>query len=116
MAQHTSRILLHLADGTRYPIDPDDIYLLEAEGGETHIRTRAAETLLDVRPLGDLEPLFLPFGFVRIHRSFVVNPHRIRLIRPRRNEGWEVKLAPPVNRVLPVSRDLTEYLWAVFGE
>ena len=116
MTQHTLRILLHLVDGTRYAIYPDDIYLLEAAGGETHIRTRAAETLLDVRPLGDLETLFQPHGFVRIHRSFAVNPRRIRIIRPRDSEGWEVKLAPPVNRVLPVSRDLTGNLWAAFDE
>ena len=116
MTQPTPRILIHLADGARYPIDPDDIYLLEAEGGETHIRTRAAKTLLDERTLGKIEALLLPHGFVRIHRSFIVNPRRIRLIRPRENEGWEVKLAPPVNRVLPVSRDLTECLWAAFGE
>ena len=29
------RILLHLQDGRRIPVDPQEIYLLEAEGGET---------------------------------------------------------------------------------
>jgi DNA-binding LytR/AlgR family response regulator len=116
MAQYISRILLHLVNDVRFPIDPDEIFVLEASGGETHIRTHSAKTLLDLRSLGDLEPLFQTHGFVRIHRSFVVNPRRIRLIRPRDNEGWEVKLAPPVNHVLPVSRDRTENLWAAFGE
>ncbi len=29
------RILLHLQDGRRIPVDPEEIYLLGAEGGET---------------------------------------------------------------------------------
>ena len=41
-------------------------------------------------------------GFFQIHREYVVNLQHIREI-PRRDEGreWEVKLEPPVNRVLP---------------
>ena len=38
------RILLHLQDGRRIPVDPQEIYLLEAEGGETLVRTRHAQT------------------------------------------------------------------------
>ncbi len=34
------RILLHLQDGKRVPVDPQEIYLLEAEGGETLVRMR----------------------------------------------------------------------------
>ena len=34
------RILLHLQDGRRIPVDPQEIYLLEAEGDETLVRTR----------------------------------------------------------------------------
>jgi len=45
-------ILLHLQDGKRIPVDPQEIYLLEAEGGETLVRTRHAQPLTDVRPLG----------------------------------------------------------------
>jgi DNA-binding LytR/AlgR family response regulator len=37
------RILLHLQDGRRIPVDPQDIYFLEAEGGETLARTRHAQ-------------------------------------------------------------------------
>ncbi len=87
MKTTTQRILLHLADGTRAPVDPADVYLLEAEGNETRIRTRAAETPFDVREIGELEEFFAAYGFIRIHRSYVVNPDRIRLIRPRASDG-----------------------------
>jgi len=41
------RILLHLQDGRRIPADPQDIYYLEADGGETMVRTRRAQPLTD---------------------------------------------------------------------
>lgn len=50
-------------------------------------------------------PLFAPHGFLQIHREYVVNLRRVHLIGLR-DEGrdWEVKLEPPVNRVLAVSQ------------
>ena len=91
------RILLHLQDGRWIPVDPQEIYLLEAEGGE----------LFDA---------FEPFGFAMIHRSWAVNLRRVREIRPAADGGWEVKLDPPVNRVLPVSRRRVSALWECFAE
>lgn len=32
------------------------------------------------------------------------------------DRGWEVKLDPPVNRVVPVSRRRVADLWQSFGE
>jgi DNA-binding LytR/AlgR family response regulator len=110
-----ARVLLRHSDGSRTPVDPQDVYLVEADGGEVRIRTRNAEPLVDVRPLGELVSLFSEHGFVRIHRSFIVNIARVRHIRPRECEGWELKLDPPVNRVLPVAEGRAADLWAAFG-
>ena len=110
------RILLHLQDGRRIPVDPQEIFLVEAEGGETLVRTRHARTLTDVRQLGELFDLLAPFGFAMIHRSWAVNLRRVREIRPAADGGWEVKLDPPVNRVLPVSRRRISALWERFAE
>ena len=44
------------------------------------------------------------------------NPDRIREIRRRTpGEDWEVKLEPPVNRVLPVSRNASKTLGGTQG-
>ena len=110
------RILLHLQGGKRIPVDPQEIYLLEAEGGETLVRTRHAQTLTDVRQLSELIDVFELLGFAQIHRSWAVNLRRVREIRPAPDGGWEVKLDPPVNRVLPVSRRRISTLWESFGE
>lgn len=110
------RILLRHADGTRTPVDPAEVYLLEAQGGDTRVRTRSAKVLVDVRHLGELVARFEPHGFAHIHRSYAVNVARIRQVRPAAGEGWEVKLDPPVNRVLPVSEARVGELWRAFGE
>ena len=43
---------------------------------------------------------------LRVHRSFLVNMDRVRELRLRSGDpnDWELKLDPPVNKVLPVSR------------
>ena len=43
---------------------------------------------------------------MRTHRNTLVNPAHVREVRRRsQGEDWELQLDPPVNLVLPVSRD-----------
>ena len=117
MAEHTRRVLLHLGPGLRQAIDPSDIFFVEAVDDDTHVRTRRAERLVDVRTLGELEPILRRWGFVRVHRNHIVNPERVRQVRRRRTgDDWELKLDPPVNRVLPIGRSALSSLWKAFGE
>jgi len=98
-------------------LDPDDVYFLKASGGETEIRLRSRTPLVDVRPIGEVAPFFEPHGFVRIHREHAVNITRIRLLRLQTDgRDWELKLEPPVNRVLPIARDRLEGLREALGE
>jgi hypothetical protein len=60
------KVLVHFGDFVRKPIDPAEVYFLEAVGDQTLIRTRSARPLRDVRSLGELLPRFAPYGFVRI--------------------------------------------------
>ena len=62
--------------------------------------------LRSVRSLGDLEKALKSGGFLRVHKSFVVNLDRVREVRLRKGDDndWELKLDPPVNVVLPVGR------------
>jgi DNA-binding LytR/AlgR family response regulator len=97
------RVLLHLAGRQRRVVEADDIYYLEAQGDETDVRFRAARRLRDVRSLGEVLKEIGALGFVRIHDNHAVHPGHVREIRPA-GSGWEVRLEPPVNKVLPVSR------------
>jgi DNA-binding LytR/AlgR family response regulator len=62
-------VLLHLPDRNRRPVDPHDIYYLEAVAHRTLVRLRDSTPLEDVRSLGELHPLFELHGFRRIHRN-----------------------------------------------
>ena len=100
------RVLVHISRSEHRVLDPDDVYYLRARGGLTEVRLRSRPPLVDVRPLGEVAPLFEPFGFVRIHREYAVNLARIRLLRLQADgRDWELKLEPPVNRVLSIARD-----------
>ena len=107
------KLLLHLAGRRRRVVDADDIYYLEAQGDETDVRLRAARRLRDVRSLGEVLKEIAPLGFVRIHRNHAVNPGHAREIRPGPS-GGEVRLAPPVNKVLPIGRGALEALLAAY--
>lgn len=80
------------------------------------MRTRGRRRLRDVRALGEVVARLPPGTFVQIHRSRAVNVDRVSEIRRRPNgRDWELRLEPPVNRVLPVARGLVA-LWEAYGE
>jgi DNA-binding LytR/AlgR family response regulator len=111
------RVLLHLDDGRRVPLEPDEIFLLEARGDETELRTRGRRRLRDVRALGQVVARLPPETFVQIHRSIAVNVDRVTEMRRRPNgRDWELRLEPPVNRVLPIARGRVAAVWAAYGE
>ena len=117
MSAPHGRILLHLGRDVRRPVEPDEIYFLEAVGETTLVRLRSARLVRDVRALGEICPILAAAGVLRIHRNHAVNVGRIAEIRRRDSDAdWEVALEAPVNRVLPVARAHLKRLWAAFGE
>jgi DNA-binding LytR/AlgR family response regulator len=110
------RVLLNISELRRVPVDPSGVYFLEAVGDDTLVRLRSNRDLRYLRPLGTLFRQFAPYGFLRVHRNHAVNLARIQEIRRRKGrEDWELKLEPPVNRVLPVSRGQVGKLLKAFG-
>ena len=111
------RVLLHVDDGRRVPVEPEEVFLLEAVGDQTEVRTRGRRRLRDLRSLGEVLALFPEEVLVQVHRSYAINVDRVTEVR-RRSSGrdWELKMEPPVNRVLPVGRTRVEALWAAYGE
>jgi DNA-binding LytR/AlgR family response regulator len=111
------RVLIHLRDGRRVPVESDEVFLLESDGDETIVRMRGRRTLRDVRSLSEVLERFSASLMVQIHRSYAVNVDRVTEIRRRPEErDWELKLEPPVNRILPISRSRLPALWAAYGE
>jgi DNA-binding LytR/AlgR family response regulator len=115
--QHGSRLLLHATKTRRVAIDPQAVFYLEADGDDTWLRFRGRKTWRDKRPLKRLTTLLEPHGFYRVHDKWTVNVQRIREMRKQRDGvDWEVVMHPPVNRVIPISRQRLPGLLHLFGE
>ncbi|MEE8061497.1 MAG: LytTR family DNA-binding domain-containing protein [Gemmatimonadales bacterium] len=116
-ASIADRVRLHVTPARRVVVEPDDVYLLQADRNDTIVRKRGRRTIRDVRQLGQVTAVFSRHGFYRIHDRWCVNLRRVREIR-RQHDGrdWEVVMQPPVNRVLSVSRARLPGLLRHFGE
>ena len=111
------RVLIHLSKYRRVPIDPRTVYYLEANGDETIIRRRSARTIRDVRSLGEVLPAYLPYGLLRIHRSHAVNLRKVREIARRQHgEHWQLRLQPPVGKILPIGGTYLQALLKAYGD
>lgn len=97
-------------------LEPEEIYYVEAARHDTRVRTARRRLLRATMRLAEWEELLTDSGFARIHNSYLVNLARVRelRLRPGDTNDWEVKLDPPVNTVLPVSRAGMERLRKTF--
>ncbi len=110
------RLLVRVQPGKWVVVEIDDVFWLEAEGDTTMVRLRGRDRIRDSRALGEVMGGIERLGFLRIHRQHAVNLRRITEVRRRsKSQDWEVKLDPPVNRVLAVSRGRLSALWQALG-
>jgi two-component system LytT family response regulator len=97
-------------------LETADIFHVEAEGGESLVRTRRARRRRVVESLGELVGRLPSPPFFRAHRSHLVNLDRVREVRRRSDgQGWELRLDPPVNTIVPLSRSRAAALFQLLG-
>lgn len=97
--------------GTRL-VPRSSILYLQAHGDYVRVISEAGRFLLRAR-LSDIERRWEPFGFVRVHRAFLVNLRRAEEIRPRLN-GTAVMVFPNGAEV-PVARRQVPELRRLLG-
>ena len=61
--------------------DAEQIIRLEANSNYTYIHVRDQRPILMAKVLSDYESLLQSFGFIRIHRSHLVNTRHIQHVR-----------------------------------
>ena len=100
------RVAVKTSAGHYRLLDISDIFYLEGEGDDVLVRTAGGRPYRSVHRLDEWERRSRALGFLRIHRSYIVNLAKVREVRVRSNDpnDWEVKLDRPVGAVLPVSR------------
>jgi len=101
--------------GTIDLIEMDGIFYLEAKGDDTLIRTRRKKPYQSVQRLGELSKKLPAPAFVRCHREYTVNLNRVRSIIPRDTRDYDLRLDPPVNSRIPVSRDRLDEIRKILG-
>ena len=85
-------------------LEKDQIFYVEAEADDSLIMTARKKLYRHSEGLYQVEGRLPSPPFFRIHRSYVVNLNRVLELRSRGDDEWELKMDPPVNKVLPVSR------------
>ena len=87
-------------------VSPHEIFYIEAQDDDTSVRLARRQPLASSLSLAEWSERLAGQGFVRIHRSYLVNLDRVRELRLRPGDpnDWELKLEPPVNAILPISR------------
>ena len=80
------------------------IFYVEAEADDSLIRTARKKRYRHSERLDQVEARLPSPPFFRVHRSYIVNLNRVLELRSRGGDEWELKMDPPVNKVLPVSR------------
>ena len=115
MATNLRRFPARGEPGRSILLDRDHIYYIKAEGEDSLIRTGRRKRYAHVEPLKKVESRLPSPPFFRIHRSYIVNLDRVHELRSRGNGEWEVKMDPPVNKVLPVSHRRMDELRALLG-
>jgi len=96
-------------------LDLEDIFYIEAVGEDSLVRTARRKRYPHVEPLETVEGHPPSPPFFRILRSYIVNLDRVYELRSRGDGEWEVKMDPPVNKVLPVSRRRMDELRGLLG-
>ena len=85
-------------------LEKDQIFYIEADGDDSLVRTARRKLYRHTGRLEEVESLLPSLPFFRIHRSYIVNLDRVYELRSRGPADHELKLDPPVNKVLPISR------------
>ena len=72
-------------------VSASEILWVEGAGDYVRVHTAAGDHLIDER-LRDLEQQLAAFGFIRVHRSAIVNLGHVKELDPRTKADWVVVL------------------------
>lgn len=86
-----TRLLVKVGNGIR-PVDVAGVFYVESEGDYLHLAV-AGERLRIRERMKDIEEQVAEAGFVRIHRSVLVNLEHVREMKPKKHGDYEFLMA-----------------------
>lgn len=105
----TSKISVPISGGYQF-VEVENIMYCESESNYTNMFFQDGNSLLISKTLKTLEKLLAPFYFIRVHKSFLINPNY--LIQYSRTGGGYVIMKN--QKKIPVSKDKREVIINLF--
>ena len=107
-----SKILVK-AQGRSFIVDAQDIIYATIDDGLITITTTHLEGESNYRTIEELQSNLDPDTFWRVHRSYLVNIHRIREVIPWFKSSYQIRMDDKKGTEIPVSRVQTKRLRAL---
>lgn len=109
----TSQATFDIRDGARVSrVHLDDILAITSAGNYVEFKLRSAKTLLMRSALSAIEQKLAPSGFLRTHRSWLVNAKHMRALVPEGSGDYKIELE---GFTVPLSRRFPEALARLRG-
>ena len=109
------RFALRAGDDEIVLLDSGHIFFVEAVGHDTRVRTRRKRVYRSNERIAALARRLPSPPFFLVHRSYLVNLDRVRLVERRGGRGWKLRMDPPVNAVIPLARGREQALMKLLG-
>ena len=105
--------LLVKSTGRSFIVDAQDIVYATIEDGLITIVTSSLEGESNYRTIEELQSNLDPGTFWRVHRSYLVNIHRIKEVIPWFKSSYQIRMDDKKGSEIPVSRVQTKRLRAL---
>lgn len=99
-----TKIALNIGEGIEF-VMPSEICFFKSDGNYTTIFFENRDNITFIRPLKDLEEVFVDKGFYRIHNSYLINLQKIK--RYVKTDGGILVMEN--NEQVPISRNKKEH-------
>ncbi|MBM3737050.1 MAG: response regulator transcription factor [Acidobacteria bacterium] len=106
--------ILVRAQGRHLVVDSQDIIYATIQDGTITVVTGAIEGVANYRTIEEMQSHLDPDTFWRVHRSYLVNLHRIKEVIPWFRSSYQLKMDDKRGSEIPVSRVQTKRLRTLF--
>ncbi len=106
--------LLVKSAGRNFIVDSQDLIYATIEDGLITVVATTVEGESNYRTIEELQSSLDPDAFWRVHRSFLVNIHRIREVIPWFKSSFQIRMDDRKQTEIPVSRVQTKRLRSLF--
>lgn len=107
ISKNNDKLVLKLGNNS-YIVNPSDICYIKADLAEVYAKSKSANGYM-ARTIGELEIVLEKYGFVRVHRSYLVNINKVKSLSTIENSKFVVTFFD-IDDELVSSKDGAKYL------